>query len=81
VTTTSRGECIELCEADIVMSSQEGMYLKWGTVGGRGKGNGEQMGGGEVSLQPTTDLSGRESHHDAKEVFRITRAGIFPRSS
>jgi hypothetical protein len=22
------------------------MYLKWGTVGGRGKGNGEQKGGG-----------------------------------
>jgi hypothetical protein len=22
------------------------MFLKWGTVGGRGKGNGEQMGGG-----------------------------------
>jgi hypothetical protein len=26
------------------------MYLKWGTVGGMGKGNGEQ-GGGEVSIQ------------------------------
>jgi hypothetical protein len=39
-------KCIGLCEADIVRSSYEGMYLKWGTVGGRGKGNGEQMGGG-----------------------------------
>ncbi len=25
--------------------------------------------GGEVSIQPTRDLSGRESHHDAKEGF------------
>ncbi len=50
------------------------MYLKWGTVGGRGKGNGEQMGG--VSLWPTRDLSGRESHHDAKEGFQVSRKGV-----
>ncbi len=68
--------CIGLCEADIVMSSYEGMYLKWGTVGGRGKGNGEQMGGGEVSLQPTRDLSGQELHHDAKEGFQVSRKGV-----
>ncbi len=47
--------------------------MKCGTVGGRGKGNGEQMGGGEVSIQPTRDLSGRESHHDAKEGFQVSR--------
>jgi hypothetical protein len=46
--------------------------LKWGTVGGRGKGNGEQS-GGEVSIQSTRDLSGRESHHDAKEGFQVRR--------
>jgi hypothetical protein len=51
------------------------MYLKWGTVGGRGKGNGEQMGGG-VSIQPTRDLSGRESHHNAKEGFQVSRKGV-----
>jgi hypothetical protein len=29
------------------------MYLKWGAVGGRGKGNGEQGGGGRsVHSQP-----------------------------
>jgi hypothetical protein len=39
------------------------MYLKWGTAGGRGKGNGEQRRGGKVSIKPTRDLSGRESHH------------------
>ncbi len=50
------------------------MYLKWGTVGGRGKGNGEQKGGG-VSIQPTRDLSGRESHHDAKEGFQVSKKG------
>ncbi len=49
--------------------------MKWGTVGGRGKGNREQMRGGEVSLQPTRDLSGWESHHDAKEGFQVSRKG------
>jgi hypothetical protein len=47
------------------------MYLKWGTVGGRGKGNGEQKGG--VSIQQTRDQSGRESHHDAKEGFQASK--------
>ncbi len=45
--------------------------MKWGTVGGRGKGNGEQK-EGEVSIQPTRDLSGQESHHDAKEGFQVS---------
>ncbi len=51
--------------------------MKWGTVGGRGKVNGEQTagGGGEVSIQPTRDLSGRESHHDAKEGFQGSKKG------
>ncbi len=48
--------------------------MKWGIVGGRGKGNGEQK-GGEVSIQPTRDLSGRESHHDAKEGFQVSKKG------
>jgi hypothetical protein len=30
-------------------------------------------GGGEVSIQSTRDLSGRESHHDAKEGFQVSR--------
>ncbi len=49
--------------------------MKWGTVGVRGKGNGEQ-GRGEVSVQPTRDLSGRESHHDAKEGFQVSKKGV-----
>jgi hypothetical protein len=51
------------------------MYLQWGTVGGRGKGMGSKK-GGEVSIQPTRDLSGRESHHDAKEGFQVSKKGI-----
>jgi hypothetical protein len=41
---------------------------------GKGKWDGEQMGGGgEVSLQPTRDLSGQASHHVAKEGFQVSR--------
>ncbi len=29
--------------------------------------------GVEVSIQPTRDLSGRESHHDAKEGFQVSK--------
>jgi hypothetical protein len=36
--------CIELCEADIAMSSLEGMHLRRGTVG-RGKGEWGRRGG------------------------------------
>ncbi len=31
--------------------------------------------GGEVSLQPTRVLSGRESHHVSKEEFQVSRKG------
>jgi hypothetical protein len=41
-----------------------------------GKGMGSKWGGGEVSLQPTRDLSGRESHHIAKEGFQVSRKGV-----
>ncbi len=30
---------------------------------GKGKGDGEESGGGEVSTQATWDQGGRESHH------------------
>jgi hypothetical protein len=50
------------------------MYLKWGTVGGKGMGSKGK--GGEASIQPTRDLSGRESHHDAKERFQVSRKGV-----
>ncbi len=33
-------------------------------------------GGGEVSTRPTRDLSGRESRHDAKEGFQVSRKGV-----
>ncbi len=49
--------------------------MKWGTVGGRGKWNGEQK-GGKVSIQPTRDLSGWGSHHDAKEGFQVSKKGV-----
>ncbi len=51
------------------------MYLKWGTVGQGEKGMGSRW-GGEVSIQPTRDLSGRESHHHAKEGFQVSRKGV-----
>jgi hypothetical protein len=50
------------------------MHLKWGTVGEGEKGMGRK-GGGEVSLQPTRDQSGRESHHDTKEGFQVSMRG------
>jgi hypothetical protein len=46
------------------------MGNRWGKV----KGDGEE--GGEVSIQPTRDQSGRESHHDAKEGFQVSKKGI-----
>jgi hypothetical protein len=42
---------------------------------GKGKGDGEETGGGEVSTQATRDQSGRESHHDAKEGFQVSKRG------
>ncbi len=39
------------------------------------KGMGSKW-GGEVSIQPTRDLSGRELHHDAKEGFQVSRKGV-----
>jgi hypothetical protein len=51
------------------------MYLKWGTVGEREKGMGRKWGGGEVRTQATRDHSGRESHHDAKEGFQVSKRG------
>jgi hypothetical protein len=41
---------------------------------GRGQGNGGE--GGEVRIQPTRDHSGRESHHNTKEGFQVSRRGI-----
>ncbi len=31
--------------------------------------------GVKVSIQPTRDLSGRESHHNAKEGFQVSEKG------
>ncbi len=44
------------------------MYLKWGG----GKGIGSERGGG-----PTRDLSGRESHHNAKEGFQGSKRELW----
>ncbi len=41
---------------------------------GKGKGDGEE-GGGKVSTQATRDQSGRESHHDAKEGYQVSKRG------
>ncbi len=42
-------------------------------IGNRGYGG--NGGGGEVSTQATRDQSGRESHHDAKEGFQVSKRG------
>ncbi len=47
--------------------------MKWGAIGGKGERGWGANGGGEVSLQPTRDLSGRESHHVTKEGFQVSR--------
>jgi hypothetical protein len=52
------------------------MYLKWEPLGEGEKGMGSKWGGGKGSLKPTRDLSGRESHHDAKEGFQVSRKGV-----
>jgi hypothetical protein len=46
------------------------MRNRWGEA----KGDGEE--GGEVSIQSTRDQSGRESHHDAKEGFQVSKKGF-----
>ncbi len=53
---------------------------------GKGKREWGAKGGGEVSIQPTWDLSGhcplrslstgQESHHDAKEGFQVSKTGV-----
>jgi hypothetical protein len=47
-----------------------------GNCWGEGKGEWGAKGRGEVSLQPTRDLSGQESHHGAKEGFQVSKKGI-----
>ena len=43
---------------------------------GKGKREWGARRGGEVSIQPTRDLSGRESHRDAKEGFQVSKKEI-----
>ncbi len=47
------------------------MENRWG----KGKGDGKER-GGEVRIQPTRVQSGRESHHDAKEGFQVSKKEI-----
>jgi hypothetical protein len=52
------------------------MYLKWEPLE-KGKREWEaNEGGGEVSLQPTRDMSGWESHRDAKEGFQVSKKEV-----
>ncbi len=50
-----------------------GHVFEMGNRWGKGKGDGEE--GEGVSIQPTRDQSGRESHHDAKEGFQVSEKG------
>ncbi len=51
--------------------------FEMGNRWGKGKREWGANGEGEVSIQPTRDLSGRESHHDAKEGFQVSRKGVW----
>jgi hypothetical protein len=51
--------------------------FEMGNHWGKAKGDGEE--GGEVSIQSTRDQSGRESHHDTKEGFQVSKKGIHGR--
>jgi hypothetical protein len=51
-----------------------GHVFEMGNHWGKGKGDGEE--GGEVSIQPTRDQSGWESHYDLKEGFQVSKKGI-----
>ncbi len=47
--------------------------MKWGTVGKRERGNGEQMGGvGEGQFTANQGAEWTGSHHDAKEGFQVS---------
>ncbi len=65
-----REKCIRLYEVEVVMSSQKGTQLEWGTVGEQGKEIGEGKGRGEVSSQATWDQSGQGSHHTQRRVSK-----------
>ncbi len=49
------------------------MYLKWGTVGGRGKGNGEQEGGGQYTANLGSEWMGIAPRR--KEGFQVSKRG------
>jgi hypothetical protein len=50
-----------------------------GNCWGKGKREWGAKGGEEVSIQSTWDLSGQESHHDAKEEFQVSKKGVHGR--
>ncbi len=68
-----RRSCIGLCEADIAMSSYEGMHLRRGTVG---EGEREMGRKGGFSIQPTRYQSGQGSHHNTEEGFQVSKRGV-----
>ncbi len=49
--------------------------MKWGNRWRREKGMGRKGGRGEVSTQAAWDQSGRESHHNTKEGFQVSKRG------
>ncbi len=53
----------------------EGHVFEMGNRWGKGESETGAK-GGAVSIQPTRDLSGQDSHHDAKEGFQVSKKGI-----
>ncbi len=56
------------------MSSYDGMYLKWGTVGDGEKGM-WRTGGGSVYSQPGIRVDGNLCH-DTEEGFQVDKRGV-----
>jgi hypothetical protein len=52
------------------------MYLKWGTVGGRGKGNGEQRrgGGGQYTAKQGSEWTGIAPRQ--RRDFQVSKKGF-----
>ncbi len=56
------------------MSSLESMYLKWGTIGGRGKGDGEQRRGeGQFTANQGSEWTGVAPRQ--KRDFQVSKKG------
>ncbi len=64
---------VEHQDKDQAGEEEEGMYLKWGTVGERKRGMGRKGGGGQYTSNLGTGWTGIAPH--AKERFQVSKRG------